>query len=269
MEGDLDANGNIETVLVLQGTDQTLIKRSEYLDFNVMVRDEKSGDLKMMMDDNPVTLAILSKQKDGYKLTAQNNRIIPRFMDDWYRWKHSVSLENKTLKVEISGKVSSGIMDNFGETKRIYKFQIQDSRFVLTEAEETFWFQAMLRANGRTDGYQKHDFTANIGFITSTVSKNKQPAKEESHKISNLISFENVSADSISTLKSLANVQTDGDLIGKYSYRMSIDEGRNTLDLIFELKAKNVAIYRNEQNGEETQKRFGTWTWSKKLSKLR
>lgn len=53
-------------------------------------------------------------------------------------------------------------------------------------------------------------------------------------------------------------------LIGTYSHNQKIDEGRNTLDLIFELKAKNAAVYRNEQDGVETQKRFGTWTWNKK-----
>lgn len=63
-----------------------------------------------------------------------------------------------------------------------------------------------------------------------------------------------------------ATAQTN--LTGKYSYRMSIDEGRNTLDLIFELKAKNVAIYRNEQNGEETQRRFGSWSYNKKLHQI-
>ena len=53
-----------------------------------------------------------------------------------------------------------------------------------------------------------------------------------------------------------ATAQTN--LIGKYSHQQTIDEGRNTLDLIFELKSKNIAVYRNEQNGEETQRRFGS-----------
>ncbi len=61
-----------------------------------------------------------------------------------------------------------------------------------------------------------------------------------------------------------ATAQTN--LIGKYSHQQKIDEGRNTLDLIFELKAKNVAVYRNEQNGEETQRRLGSWTWNKKTN---
>jgi hypothetical protein len=57
-------------------------------------------------------------------------------------------------------------------------------------------------------------------------------------------------------------------LIGKYSYQQKIDEGRNTLDLIFEVKSKNVAVYRNEQDGSETQKRFGIWAWNKKNKQI-
>lgn len=63
-----------------------------------------------------------------------------------------------------------------------------------------------------------------------------------------------------------ATAQTN--LIGKYSHQQKIDEGRNTLDLIFKLKTKNVAVYRNEQNGEETQKRVGSWSYNKKLNQI-
>ncbi len=64
------------------------------------------------------------------------------------------------------------------------------------------------------------------------------------------------------------SAKAQANLMSKYSYQMSIDDGRNTLDLIFELRAKNVVVYRNEQNGEETQKRFGTWNWSKKTNRI-
>ncbi|MEK7724540.1 MAG: hypothetical protein AAB336_09350, partial [Acidobacteriota bacterium] len=215
---------------------------------------------------NPVILAVLSQEKDVYKLIAQNNQIIPLFVDSWYRWKHSVSLENKTFKIELSGKVSSGIRDNFGETIRIYKFQMQNSQLVLIEAEETFWFQAMLARNGRKDGYKKYDFLKKKGFVTSTISLDKQPAKEETRKIGNLIPFEKMSADSFSKIESLTNAQSN--LLGNYKFQKKIDEGRNTLDLIFELKNKSLAVFRNEQEGNETQRRFGTWTFNKKLNQI-
>lgn len=202
LEGDLDADETAEIILVLQGANQALIKEASFMEFSTMIKDEKTGEMKRLANNNPVILAILSKQKDGYKLTAQNNRLIPLFEDSLYRWKHSVSLENKILKVELSGKVSSGIRDNFGETKRTYKFQTVDSKLVLIEAEETFWFRAMLASNGRKDRYEKHDFLKKKGFMTSTLSVDKQPLKEKIGKIKSLISFEKVSADSISKIQS-------------------------------------------------------------------
>jgi hypothetical protein len=234
LDGDLDADGAIETVLVLQGANQDLIKKSEYLDYNVLIKDEKSGDLKMMADNNPVILVILSKGKDGYKLLAQNNQIIPRFEDSWYRWKHAVSLEDKTLKVELSGKVSSSISDNFGETKRVFKFQMIDKQLVLTEAEETFWFQAMLARDGRKDRHEKHDFVAKKGFIVSNVSIDRKPAKEESRKIDKLIDFEKVTADSIEAISKM-QIGADENTFGDFD------------KLVFEYKdsSKSPAYQRN------------------------
>lgn len=208
LERDFDSDGKIETILILQGANQDLVKESEFLDYNVLAKDEKTGSLKFLADNNPVILAFLSKEKESYKLFVQNNQIIPPFDDNWYRWKYSVSLENKTLKVELNGKVSSGIMDNFGETKRIYKFQIRDSKLVLTEAEETFWFQAMLARNGRKDRFEKHDFIKKKGFVVSTISLDKKPAKEKMRKIGSLIPFEKITADSISKLDSLAKIKS-------------------------------------------------------------
>jgi hypothetical protein len=234
LEGDLNSDGIAETVLVLQGANQDLIKKSEYLDYNVTMKDEKSGDLKMLADNNPVSLVILSKGKDGYKLLAQNNQIIPQFVDNWYRWKHAISLEDKTLKVELSGKVSSSISDNFGETKRVFKFQMIDKQLVLTEAEETFWFQAMLARDGRKDRHEKHDFVAKKGFIVSNVSIDRKPAKEESRKIDKLIDFEQVTADSIEAISKM-QIGADENTFGDFD------------KLVFEYKdsSKSPAYQRN------------------------
>jgi hypothetical protein len=234
LEGDLNSDGIAETVLVLQGANQDLIKKSEYLDYNVTMKDEKSGDLKMLADNNPVSLVILSKGKDGYKLLAQNNQIIPQFVDNWYRWKHAISLENKTLKVQIAGKVSASISDNFGETIRVYQFQMHDANLVLTEAEETYWFQAMLARNGRKDKYEKHDFITKKGFIVSKVSIDRKPVKEESRKIDKLIDFEQVTADSIEAISKM-QIGADENTFGDFD------------KLVFEYKdsSKSPAYQRN------------------------
>lgn len=63
-----------------------------------------------------------------------------------------------------------------------------------------------------------------------------------------------------------ANAQAN--LLGTYYYDKKIDEGRNTLRLIFELKGKNAAVYSNKQEDNETQRRFGTWTYNKKLNQI-
>lgn len=63
-----------------------------------------------------------------------------------------------------------------------------------------------------------------------------------------------------------ANAQSN--LAGTYYFDKKIDEGRNTLRLIVELKSKNIAVYSNKQNDLETQRRFGTWTYNKKLNQI-
>jgi hypothetical protein len=57
-------------------------------------------------------------------------------------------------------------------------------------------------------------------------------------------------------------------VLGQYKHRQKIDEGRNTLELIFEIAEGGRAIYRNVQDGMETQKRNGTWTWNEGKNQL-
>jgi hypothetical protein len=64
------------------------------------------------------------------------------------------------------------------------------------------------------------------------------------------------------------SAKAQSNLPGSYYYDKKIDEGRNTLRLVFELKGKNAAVYVNKQDENETQRRFGTWTYNKKLSQI-
>lgn len=57
-------------------------------------------------------------------------------------------------------------------------------------------------------------------------------------------------------------------VLGQYIHRQKIDEGRNTLELIFEIAEGGRAIYRNVQDNAETQKRSGTWTWNEAKKQL-
>lgn len=63
-----------------------------------------------------------------------------------------------------------------------------------------------------------------------------------------------------------ANAQSS--FVGKYYFDTKIDEGQHNFRLLFELKDKNTAIYTNEQDGVETQKRIGTWSYNKKLNQI-
>lgn len=61
------------------------------------------------------------------------------------------------------------------------------------------------------------------------------------------------------------NAQT---VVGKYYTDTKIDDGRNDFRLLFDLKEKGVAVYSNEQNGDETQSRKGTWNHNKRTNRI-
>lgn len=61
------------------------------------------------------------------------------------------------------------------------------------------------------------------------------------------------------------NAQT---VVGKYYTDTKIDDGRNDFRLLFDLREKGVAVYSNEQNGEQTQSRKGTWTHNKRTNRI-
>lgn len=63
-------------------------------------------------------------------------------------------------------------------------------------------------------------------------------------------------------------VNAQSNLTGKYHFDEKIDEGRNTLRLVFEFKDKKQAVYSNEQGGNETQRRAGTWAYSAKTKRI-
>jgi hypothetical protein len=62
--------------------------------------------------------------------------------------------------------------------------------------------------------------------------------------------------------------QAQSNLVGTYYFDMKIDDGTNNFRLLFDLQDKGIAVYRNEQNGEETQKRVGTWSQNKRTKQI-
>ena len=61
-------------------------------------------------------------------------------------------------------------------------------------------------------------------------------------------------------------VPAQTNLLGTYFYDTKIDDGRHDFRRLVELRARGVAVYRNEQEGAETQRRAGTWRWNRKTN---
>ena len=116
--GDLNADGVADTVLVLKGTDPKL----KYEGWST--------------DSNPRILAVLLKDKDGFKLAAQNNSIIPIPPSPY-----GESIDSGTNSVSDSIKIDKGNLEFtlkfvqghyvFYYKTEIYTFRYQDSEFVL------------------------------------------------------------------------------------------------------------------------------------------
>ncbi len=66
----------------------------------------------------------------------------------------------------------------------------------------------------------------------------------------------------------VVSAKAQASLTGKYYFDIKIDEEKHNFRLLFELKNKNIAVYSNEQDGSETQRRFGNWTYNKKLNQI-
>lgn len=201
IEGDLDADKIPETVLILQSTDAKLIKETAVFDYTSRTEDPKTGETKYFADNNPFAVAVIKKAGDSYKLITQNDKILPVFENEWYRWTNNIAIQDGIMELRLVGRISSGISDNFGETAITLKFKMFGPDLFVIEAEERYWFQAMLARNGRTDRYQKLDFVLNKGYVTSTFKKNAEPQVESLFKMDKMVKFEEISTDLISHLK--------------------------------------------------------------------
>lgn len=99
-EGDLNGDKLADTVLVLKNTNPTFINKSEPL-FGEAIADEKTGETKFVMDSNPRILAVLLKEKNGYKLAAQNDSIIPFLDYPSGETIRNINIENGDLKIDL------------------------------------------------------------------------------------------------------------------------------------------------------------------------
>lgn len=130
-EGDLNGDKLDDAVLVLKGTDPKFINKSEPL-FGEAVTDEKTGETKFIMDSNPRILAVLLKEKNGYKLAAQNDSIIPFLDYPSGETIRSIAVENGDLNIEL---MFMERRHGYLYTEKFYKFRFAGSAIALVNAK--------------------------------------------------------------------------------------------------------------------------------------
>lgn len=210
IEGDLNGDNIADSVLVLQGANQELVNNGDIFESNQKIVDEKNGETKYLINKNPYILAVLINSNNQYQLAGQNNKLIPGFNVEGsiYNWNYSASIEDHNLIIVVNGRIPRTVMDLFGNTSKVFSFQLRNNRLVLVKAQNNETSQTMLPVygNGYRSVYEIYDFLYKSEFFTYKIQKNNQPVTENLYKIKNLISFEKVTYD-FSELKKLANVQ--------------------------------------------------------------
>lgn len=129
--GDLNGDKLVDTVLVLKGTDPKFISKSEPL-VGEAVTDEKTGERKFIMDSNPRILAVLLKGKNGYKLAAQNDSIIPFLDFPSGETIRSINIENGDLNIEL---MFMERRHGYVYTEKSYTFRFAKSAIILVSAK--------------------------------------------------------------------------------------------------------------------------------------
>lgn len=130
-EGDLNADKLVDAVLVIKNTDPKFVNQSEPL-FGEAVTDEKTGETKFIMDSNPRILAVLFKEKDGYKLAAQNDSIIPFLDYPSGETIRRIAVENGDLNIEM---MFMERRHGYLYTEKFYKFRLVNSAMILINAK--------------------------------------------------------------------------------------------------------------------------------------
>lgn len=130
-EGDLNGDKLADAVLILKGTNPKFFNKSEPL-FGEAVTDEKTGETKFIMDSNPRILAVLLKEKNGYKLAAQNDSIIPFLDYPSGETIRRVTVENVDLNIEL---IFMERRHGYVYTEKFYKFRFVNSAIALVNAK--------------------------------------------------------------------------------------------------------------------------------------
>jgi hypothetical protein len=148
--GDLNGDGQADCVIVVNGTDKKFIQKNEGLGMDPF-------------DTNPAILAVLFKDKVGYRLALQNNEIAypPEGPTASYPFS-AMSIKRQVLEIDFEHMLSAG---GWGATYSSYKFKLIGGEFKMIGADK----REFMRNSG--DGEERsYDFlTRKIKIVTGDM----------------------------------------------------------------------------------------------------
>lgn len=131
-EGDLNGDKLDDAVLVLKGGDPKFIRPSEPLFGELMPGKDPDQPDGFFLDGNPRILAVLLREKNGYKLAVQNDSIIPFLVYPSGETIRQISVENGALNIEL---MFMERRHGYLYTEKFYKFRFADSSVILVNAK--------------------------------------------------------------------------------------------------------------------------------------
>ncbi len=148
--GDLNGDKEADCVVVVNGTDKKFIQKNEGLGMDPF-------------NTNPAILAVLLKDKNGYRLALQNNEIAhpPEGPTASYPFS-AMSIKRQVLEIDFEHMLSAG---GWGATYSTFKFKLIGGEFKMIGADK----REFMRNSG--DGEERsYDFlTRKIKVVTGNM----------------------------------------------------------------------------------------------------
>ena len=145
--GDLNGDGLADCVVVVRGTDAKFIQKHDGFGTNPF-------------DTNPAILAVLLKDKNGYRLALQNNSLAspPEGPTSSYPFS-AMSIKNKVLEIDFEHWQSAG---GWGATYSSFKFKLIGREFQMIGADK----REFMRNSGDGESRSYDFLTRKIKIVT-------------------------------------------------------------------------------------------------------
>lgn len=148
--GDLNGDGLADCVMVVNGTDKKFIQKHDGFGMNPF-------------DTNPAILAVLIKDKDGYRLELQNNSLAypPEGPTASYPFS-AMSIKKKVLEINFEHMLSAG---GWGATYSSFKFKLIGGEFQMIGADH----REFMRNSGDGEERSYNFLTRKIKVVTGNM----------------------------------------------------------------------------------------------------